>query len=84
MPVIFTICTFANGKRYHGKGDYACAEKSAEREAARNNTKPDKNDRKAEKNDRDSFKAEHERMKNDGGKADSDNYNRINSPGAKY
>jgi len=74
---------FKNGKRYRGKGDADRARKSADREAKRNNDTVDRTDHKPEANDRDSFKAEHDRLKNDGGPQNPDNYNRINSPGAK-
>ena len=73
-------CNFKSGKKYHGKGDRKRAEKSAKEHG----DEIDSIDWTPAKNNRDSFIDEHKRLSNDGGKQNPNNYNRINSPGARY
>ena len=77
-------CTFKSGMKYHGKGDFKRAKKSGKDHAQNNNDPLDNIDWKAAKNDKDSFSDEARRIANDGGIRNPNNYNRINSPGAKY
>lgn len=79
-------CTFANGMKYHGKGDYSRAQKSAADHAKANKTTTTNIDWKPAKNDHDSFVDEAKRIRGDGGigKGQTNNYNMINSPGEKH
>jgi len=77
-------CTFASGKKYHGKGDAKRAERSAAEHARDYNDPVKKVQWKGEKNNHDSFVAEAKRIKADGGVKNPQNYNMINSPGKKH
>ncbi|RLJ60744.1 RHS repeat-associated protein [Litoreibacter meonggei] len=80
----YTI-SFSNGQKYHGKGPYTRAKVSAKEQAKLNGTRVDAIDWSPSPTTRDAFKAEDMRIQSDiGGVASPFNYNRINSPGAKY
>lgn len=78
----YTI-VFASGKKYHGKGPFERAEKSAIREGTINLDLPIAIDWMPSENDREAFKDEYSRLSEDGSYRNPDNYNRIQSPGRK-
>ena len=86
----YTI-TFPDGTRYHGKGDYNRAKKSARRVGRLTGHFPCENYEDwvdwvgpddGFDTDEKSFAEEHRRLKNDGGWRNPQNHNRTGSPGA--
>ena len=73
-----------SGKRYHGQGDKKRSQKSGREKAAKNNDPHIATDWTPAQNRREAMKDEARRLSSDGGKGNSDNYNKINSPGKKY
>ena len=76
--------THASGVQYHGKGSPKRAEQSAKEKEAEYNDPIVDQDFKYAKDDREAFKDEAVRIREDGGIANPNNYNKINSPGEKY
>ncbi len=81
--------TFSDGTVYHGKGSKARSEVSAKRvvkeqKANGNNIQHTSTDWKPASSQREAFKAEARRIDNDGGIGNSNNHNKIQSPGRKY
>ena len=79
-------CTFNNGMKYHGKGAEKRMEASIRKLEKEHGITATGRDWTSAKNNRDSFVDEARRIANDRGigEGDARNYNRINSPGAKY
>nr|WP_218958979.1 RHS repeat-associated core domain-containing protein [Shouchella lehensis] len=74
---------FNNGKRYHGKGPYSRATKSAQRIEKKYGVRYQNINWTRAKNNDAAFRQEYLRLKRDGGKRNSKNYNKIESPGKK-
>lgn len=81
-PGSYTI-TFASGKKYHGKGPFERAKKSAIREGTNNLDLPMIIDWTPSVNDREVFKDEYSRLSEDESYKNPNNYNRMQSPGRK-
>lgn len=78
-------CHFKSGNKYHGKGDWNRAKKSAREKADKYKDELLFIDWTPANNDRDSFKDEHKRMMTDrDGHKSPNNYNRRASPGRRF
>jgi hypothetical protein len=81
--------THESGTKYHGKGDQSRMNKSAAEKAKANNDPVKSQDYTKAKNNREAFKQESKRMDTDKvgntpGHKNPNNYNKRESPGAKY
>jgi RHS repeat-associated protein len=76
--------THESGKKYHGKGSEERAKQSGKEKAEENNDPVKETEWTSSTNKREAFKDEAKRIRNDGGVQNSNNYNKINSPGEKY
>jgi hypothetical protein len=76
--------THESGKKYHGKGSEERAKQSGKEKAEENNDPVKETEWTSSANKREAFKDEAKRIRNDGGVQNSNNYNKINSPGEKY
>ena len=76
--------THASGKTYSGKGSQARAAVSGNQIAKLNNDPVVNTNWKPAPNNRAAFKDEARRIADNGGARSPNNYNKINSPGAKY
>ena len=76
--------THQSGSRYHGKGGKERSQESGKRVEKEHNDPHTATDWKPSANSREAFKDEARRIRDDGGVENPQNYNRVNSPGAKY
>jgi RHS repeat-associated protein len=76
--------THESGKTYDGKGDANRAKASGDRLAKQHNDPLAKTETQTAPNDRESFKQEARNLAAHGGPKSDSNYNKIESPGAKY